>query len=516
MIDGDIDDDGVPNDVTLMKDQNQSLLTLDTDGINVESSVIVDFDVDDIFGFTQTPAILVTADDASFENLGSINASGIPLIGFGDFISAVEITGDNFTLTNSGEIVTTGRFAVEAFSVDENTGNMVDLYTTVLNDGLLESGDDAIRLMTGIVVNDGTITTTGTFEFFDIAGFAADGISVRGPRNANFVSPNGEASTIVNNGLIDGHRSGIFFVGDGSINNTNLIEGQASAIFAQGDFFGLTTDLIINNSGTLIRNGEDFGFNFNDAQLNGYAAISIAAGRFDSATITNSGTIESTDIAIAAISSGVSFTNELGGLVNSNTDGIDDGVGDDGVAFFGAELETFRIVAVISENFATPNQILDNAQGITIDTNGEYVIPGIGTVFNPGSVEVAFVGGVNPLLPLVDLAATQNSGVLTFQSDANGVIYPATIDVTSATLGVLTVTYVSGTGFDITDSNGDPVFDVPADVDFGDTITNDGTINGDISTGLGDDMITNNFTIDGDVLTGLGDDTVVNLSLIHI
>ena len=117
MIDGDIDDDGVPNDVTLMMDQDQSLLTLDTDGINLESSTAIDFDIDDIFVFTQIPAILVTADDASFENLGNINVSGIPFGEFGDFTSAVEITGDNFTLTNSGDIVTTGRFAVEALSV---------------------------------------------------------------------------------------------------------------------------------------------------------------------------------------------------------------------------------------------------------------------------------------------------------------------------------------------------------------------------------------------------------------
>ena len=347
VIDGDIDDDGVPNDVTLMMDQDQSLLTLDTDGINVESSVSVDFDIDDLFGFTQTPAILVTADDASFENLGNINTSGIPFSGFGDFTSAVEITGDDFVLTNSGDIVTTGRFAIEAFSVDELFGDIVDIYTTVLNDGLLESGDDAIRLTTGMVVNNGTITTTGTFEFFDIAGFAADGISIIGARNADFVSPNGEASTIVNNGLIDGHRAGIFFTGDGSINNTNLIEGQAVAIFAQGDVFGLglTSDFVLDNSGTLIRNGDNFGFNFNDAQLNGYAAISIGRD-LNSATITNSGIIESTDIAIAAIGSGVSFTNEVGGVVNSNTDGIDDGVGDDGVAFFGAELETLSLIHI--------------------------------------------------------------------------------------------------------------------------------------------------------------------------
>ena len=332
VIDGDIDDDGVPNDVTLMMDQDQSLLTLDTDGINLESSTAIDFDIDDIFVFTQIPAILVTADDASFENLGNINVSGIPFGEFGDFTSAVEITGDNFTLTNSGDIVTTGRFAVEAFSVDGNTGDIVDIYTTVLNDGLLESGDDAIRLTTGMVVNNGTITTTGTFTFFDVAGFAADGISITGPRNSDFMSSNADVSTIINNGIIDGHRAGVLFTGGGRIENTNVIEGQAVAIFAQGDFSGLTSDFVLDNTGTLIRNGEDFGFSFNDAQLNGYAAISIGVN-LNSATITNSGNIESTDIAIAAIGSGASFTNELGGVVNSNTDGIDDGVGDDGVAF---------------------------------------------------------------------------------------------------------------------------------------------------------------------------------------
>ena len=194
-----------------------------------------------------------------------------------------------------------------------------------------------------------------------------------------------------------------------------------------------------------------------------------------------------------------------GGQILSDSDGL----GDDGVAFLGSEFADFLVEANINFPRPTGGEVFENAQGITVDANGGFVIPGIGTFLPPnGQIQVANVGADNLLLPLVDIIATQNTGVLTFQSDVNGPVYPATIDVTSSTLGVLTVTYVSGTGFDITDSNGDPVFNVPADVDFGDIITNDGTILGEISTGLGDDVVINTGVIDGDISLGRGDDIV--------
>ena len=193
--------------------------------------------------------------------------------------------------------------------------------------------------------------------------------------------------------------------------------------------------------------------------------------------------ILSTDLAISA-GAGTTLTNEVTGIIDSDTDGIDaDGIGEDGLAFRGSQMNDFQVEAFISFPSPQPGDVYENTQGITVDGNGDFVIPGTGTFSTQfGQIEVAFVGADNPILPLVDIAATQTNGFLTFETDGNGTVYPATIDVTSSTQGVLTVTFVSGSGFTITDASGDPVFNVPADVDFDDTITNEGLIDGDITT----------------------------------
>ena len=125
-----------------------------------------------------------------------------------------------------------------------------------------------------------------------------------------------------------------------------------------------------------------------------------------------------------------------------------------------------------------------------------------------GQVEFATVAGVN-ILPLVDITATINSGTLTLQLDADGnPTFPASISITSPTAGDLIVSYTVTDGFTVTDPNGDPVFDVPVDINFDDSITNDAgaLIDGDIITGLGDDSVTNSGVIDGEVFLSRGND----------
>ena len=161
--------------------------------------------------------------------------------------------------------------------------------------------------------------------------------------------------------------------------------------------------------------------------------------------------------------------------------------------------------------FVDQSTNLASDQGITVDSNGDLVLSdGTFLIAGPtnggGSPTGAFVADVF-LLALIDIAATQNTDALVYQTDANGISFPSTIDVVSPTLGSITVNFVSGQGFTVSDPNGDPVFNVPADVDFGDTITNAGLIEGDITTGLGNDVVTNTGVIDGDISLGAGNDT---------
>ena len=517
VINGDIDGDLFGNDITISSTEDTSLFILDSDGVTFDSSANLDIDIDDSFGSNSTQgAILVSGDNSAFINTGIINTSGTP--GFtGERLNSIQVDGDNFTFQNLGSaasVISTGRSAIEALIFD-NAG-LVNITTTVINEGLLEAADDTVRLTNGSITNSGTIRSAGTFDFggfLDVPGQIADAILFFGPNNESFV---GGPNTVDNllGGFIEGSRSAIFFSGGSVLNNLGIITAEVTAIASQSPIdLSVPSDLIINNSGIIIREGENYGFNGDGATTN---ATILVSGGYVSVVITNTGLIESTDLAISTFS-GATLNNNTGATIISDSDGIDaDGIGEDGVAFRGSRLDDFLVEAIITFPSPSAGDVFNNTQGITIDGNGDFVIPGTGTFSSPfGQIEVAFVGADNPLLPLVDLTATQNTGVLTFQSDANGLIYPATIDVTSSTLGVLTVTYVSGTGFDITDSNGDPVFNVPADVDFGDTITNDGLIDGDITTGLGDDVVTNTGTITGDISLGEGNDTVTSGSDDH-
>ena len=492
----------IDGDITIEGSGTNSLIELDTAGVDLTlENVTLNQVATELF----TPAVIVTNDNISITNNASITAtgpnSGSDPMQISDRTNGIDVQGDNFTLVNQAgaSIVTTGRIGVQAISFDEN------YFATVINDGLIEGSDDGVRLTSGVITNSGTIRSTGLFSFgFDgaVVGLTADAVQFFGPNTADFVTP-ADGIGVVNNlasGIIEGVRSGVFLSGNGILNNAGIITADVATVISSGGNIGTAAPLIINNSGTITRNGGDFGLNVDPAAiLLGDSAVSSEI------SITNSGTINSVDVAISITSGGATVVNELSGQILTDTDAV----GDDGVAFRSSELNDFQVEAFISFPSPQPGDVFENTQGITVDGNGDFVIPGAGTFPTQfGQIEVAFVGADNPILPLVDIAATQTNGFLTFETDGNGTVYPATIDVTSSTLGVLTVTFVSGSGFTITDASGDPVFDVPADVDFGDTITNDGLIDGDITTGIGDDEIINNLTIDGDIFTGVGDDTI--------
>ena len=518
VIDGDIDNDLIANDIILMMEQNAQLFTLDDDGVSLEISTAIDVDADDPNGGATASPIFVNGDNASFFNSGTINTSGIIGVA-GDRSVSITVRGDDFTFHNFGidsSVVTTGRSVIESLAVDSVNGGLADITTTVVNEGLLEARDDTVRLTNGSVTNSGTIRTTGTFDTggqSPMLAELADAILFFGPQSPSFM---GTSGTVVNEatGVIEGARTGIFVNGGVEINNSGIISAEVTAIATQVfTDLAIPSELIIDNSGTIIRQGENFGFNGSEATSS--AAILAGVG-YDNVVITNisSGLISSTDLAISAFS-GTTLNNQAGGTIISDSDGIDaDGIGQDGVAFRASELNDFLVEAFISFPSLNPGRVYENTQDITVTIDPgtgrpALVFPDIGTFPVFGNIPVGFVGTDIFILALVDLEATESTNRLTFQTDANGdVIFADTIDVTSSTLGDLTVTFVSGEGLTVTDLNGDPVFDVPADVDFADTITNAGTINGDIITGLGDDVVTNTGVIDGDISLGVGDDVV--------
>ena len=506
MIDGDVDNDGV-GDIDVFHIASSSSIEINAAGASVS---FTDFSLTHTGNTPFTRAVVVSGSGVNLVNDASILASGVNG-STGDRTIAIDVTNNNFMLVNEagGSIVSTGRIAIQALSLF--SGSEVDYVSNIVNHGFIEAPDDGIRLTTGIVTNSGTIRTTHLFDFggaFGTPGGTSDAISFWGAQNAGYVTP-ADGQGVVNNlatGIIEGGRSAIFLNGNGTVNNDGLITSEVTAIINNpGSGVGTPAPIAITNTGTIIRDGLNYGLNASDEEV----ATIMLVGSADASSIevNNSGDILSPDIAISISGGGATLNNTGFGQILSDTDMA----GGDGIAFRGARLDDYLLDgSQVSIGFPSPqpNDVFDNAQGITVNASGEFVTSA-GTFPAQGQIEVAYgTGSPNPLLPLVDIGASQANGFLTFQTDANGTVYPASIDVTTTNGSTVTVQYVSGSGFTITDVNGDPAYNVSVGVDFADTITNAGIIEGDILTGLGDDIVTNTGTLIGDISTGQGDDMI--------
>ena len=269
VIDGDINDDGTLNDISIFANADISLFSLDVDGVDFESTAALNLDIPDSNDFPiSRGAINVSADDASFTNRGNITTDGAGMT-LGDRTNVIQVTGDNFTFSNLGSdtiISTTGRSVIEAFDSDPMTGEGIDLVTHVVNEGILIAQDDTVRITNGTVTNSGTIRTEGTFNFGGFLddlnpGDIADGILFFGPQSDSYSGP----TNLVNNtatGIIEGARSGIFQIGGGQIDNAGLITADVTGILLQGSFRETAQDdFVLNNSGVITGGTENFGLN---------------------------------------------------------------------------------------------------------------------------------------------------------------------------------------------------------------------------------------------------------------
>ena len=223
-------------------------------------------------------------------------------------------------------------------------------------------------------------------------------------------------------------------------------------------------------------------------------------------------------MSISVADGGATVNNTGFGQILSDTDLADS----DGIAFRGAQFEDYQILA--TSVFPRPDDTTDfvSAQNISVNQNGQFIIDGVAydvpanPVILTTQVNMLQLEGIDAplIMPLVDIAATQAQNEVIFQTDAGSLfsptntVFPASIEVPTLNNGVLTVISIIGQPIVITNTNGDPAYNVPQGVDFADTITNSGIIEGDILTGLGDDTVTNTGTLLGDIDLGQGNDTV--------
>jgi len=501
-IDGDLDDNGIA-DISIINSLGQPVIFVNADNVtfhNDGASLVAEgTGTGNQFNY----AIQSFGDNAAVINGGDIFADSDD-IGSGERGGVVQFLGDDFSITNElgATLITTGRYAIEAgFSSDPTAVN-----TTIINHGYMEATDDTIRIASGTVTNSGIIRTTGTFSFGGQRqpGDIADGLSIVGEYDPGFV-PDAAGLVVFNNlagGFVDGFRSALFMTGGGTVNNAGTLEGQVVGIFAQDDFTtnpGFNSDFIVDNmaGGRIERTGGDFGFN----GPQNYGAI--FTGQLDSAMVTNAGIIQSTDIAISAFNA-ITLINLAGGLIRGDSDDT----GDDAVAFRGSILDDFTLSPTIGFSFFAGGETIFSTQGYTISATGQLVTPAGDFDFPGGQAETAFLGRFpDPILPLVDLAATQTAGFVVYQTDGGGAtLYPDSFSLNYPDFGTINITGFNTSNFEATLPNGDMVFDIPTGVDFNDNITNDGLMIGDILTGIGDDTVTNNDTIIGIVDLGRGDD----------
>lgn len=519
VIDGDVNNDDVA-DVTITS--NLHTMVIGVDGVNLTLDN-VNFDFATTQAFFRSGAISVSAENVTVTNSGTLTASGGETATRDSRVVGVQTTSDDFTLINeaSGVIDSAGRHGFEAsyyFSADFNNLFVAE-NATVVNHGLIEGEDDGVRIGTGQVTNTGTIRGTGGYDVDgtgarNFPGQTSDGITATTydiPLGFQ-ISPDGLVQ-IDNSatGLIEGARAGILTSGGGLVNNTGIIQGDGYGIITQGLFAygpgeGGITDygFTVNNTGTIERLGQDT--RHNPLGLDDVAAIKIggADDHFTSVTINNDGIIRSADMAIHS-SIGMTVVNGVTGQILSGTTGN----GFTNVAIEGTELYDYAVSVTLISSFLSANRQPLSTQNIVYDSMaGTLTLDGFTytTSFTPMAVLTAATDYV--IIPLIDSAASQAAGELVFVLDGNGnEVYPSTVDVPTTDYGTLTVDFLGGGSFSVTDSSGDLVYlPVPTDVNFDDTIINNGLIVGDIYLGLGSDTVTNNGTINGEIFLGLGDD----------
>lgn len=356
-----------------------------------------------------------TADNISVNNQGLVDAGAGNL---GDAISVqVGATGDavseNIDIVNSGLLQGRG----DGPDVFANGGRVASNGSSGLR--FFNGSDEAEATVTGSVINQGTITSEVNVGF--LGGLVVeDGVAFDGQIN--------------NSGVISGPRNGLYIGNanhDLSIVNSGQIESGSRAVNLDGD------NVTLFNQGRILGTGD---------QRDGTVYLD---GTADNITVNNQGTVDA-GIAGSGISVQVGAANGLG-------DGIDD----------------LELSADIFNS------------GLITGRGDSNVPAGIRLFVGSGLTEATFSGDITNALDGV-IASEQQAGILI----EAGVIFDGLITNSGTISG--------GNGFAI-DAEG-----ALGSVD----ILNEGTLYGEVRLGSGDDRFLQVSTEGVVVSGGLGDDDI--------
>jgi len=441
---------------------------------------------------------------------------------FGSSVGFVD-SGGNDTMTNTGTITGVVDLGTGGDSVDnagvilgslisgagnDEVTNSGTISATGISTALFNTADDLIFIntTTGVVENT---TSTSRYAFYHASsgnssvtndglittnGNTSVGVTVPGEIAYGYFTGSGsDNNTLNNNGTIHGESLAMHFRGSGaqSINNTGSIKSNNTAAIAYSG-----SSFIINNSGTIeAGNNTAYSSTFNT----GYAITEAIWGPVGSNdTIINSGSISGN---IGVYDGDDIITNSGAGNINGT---VHTGDGNDTVTNDGTIQNGIRFASGVDH---LVNNNLITSTGEVVNSVGVFNVVNNGTISNVG----LSVGS--------DALNTQSSVNVGVSTITNNGLIEGTRHGFSSTGG-------KDTGFDFT-NNGTITGASQAitfssasvdltEVNINDTLTNNGVINGNVSTSIGNDVITNSIggSITGNINTGIGFDTISNDGII--
>lgn len=387
------------------------------------------------------------------------------------------ITGNNtYTLAADDILDVAGDAAI----IWQGTGTNI----TFTNNGLItDSGDQAFELAdtlpTGTLVFNNTLgaTVDAEMKFEDLA--------------------TGSTVTINNDGLMTGRDKNALELSTAGA--TFIVNNNATGVMTQddpgSDIIKNASNLTLNNAGKIISSGDIMGPD-GEPEETGGDAIDLGEGTGNVINNLDGGIIEGSKHGVTG-DAGATVNNAEGGLISGRNGS---GVNFDNYYEDETELEAARLTVVNHGVIIGNSKTYEDSDGDAIDADGLVTVDNYGFVGGMGAAGfkdgaenhaegIAAGGGIINNYKGGTIFSVERA-IQIDDSEENGAY--ASVTITNAGL-------IQGQG-------GDAIIIVG---DHDDTLTNSGTILGDITMGGGDDTVTfsKGSNVDGTVMLGLGDDT---------
>ena len=455
------------------------------------------------------PLTITTLDDENF-NSGTEAAEGAD--------------GTGLSLREALALLGTGSTGPVGFDAGLINGQ-INLASTldVTTDAYLNGFVDYLLAGDGPVMN---IQTDGiTVTLFDgLLGLDANGTGYGDRRALNI---EGDSVTFNNEGAIeiDGDNIGD---SDGSIgvayygNNFTFFNSDVSAVQSEGQYgiqasglnpatgaAGFSANTLITNEGFI--GGTDDAVQINHGTLNNFNEI-IAAGTFTTPGLEPGETSDGVSVvATTDLDPAIDYSAGLG-IINNSAAGLIEGIRSGVYLNGGGTVTNAGLIQGDMAGIAAQGHF-----GPTLMTVVDFTLVNSGTVQRFGAAFGDFASRVAAVTiegseSLATADITNSGTIISFDIGVRTSV--GTVLVNTDTGNINGDSFNSGSGIAFLGAQledyaiGDGLYDVPTGWSFDDNITNDGTIIGDIRTGLGDDIFVNNNAMTGNITLGKGNDTL--------